>query len=284
MEEQNKLAFFEGKEIRKIWYNDQWYFSIVDVIEILTDSPIPRTYWSKLKAKIKKESELNPNWVQLKMHSSDGKSYKTDSANTEGVLRIVMSVPSPKAEPLKQWMAQVSTERIEETENPELGFERLKEIYKAKGYSDEWIERRMQSIETRKQLTEEWKKRGVKEGQEYSILTATVAKGTFGLTPSEHKELKGLAKPSENLRDHMTPLELIFTALSEEITRSIAVKEDAQGFNENHDVAVDGGKMAGKFRKETEAKGIEVVSKQNYLKSDKKEELLDDNNVHPTNL
>ncbi len=275
MEEQNKLAFFEGKEIRKIWYNDQWYFSIVDVIEILTDSPIPRTYWSKLKAKIKKESELNPNWVQLKMLSSDGKSYKTDSANTEGVLRIVMSVPSPKAEPLKQWMAQVSTERIEETENPELGFERLKEIYKAKGYSDEWIERRLQSIETRKQLTEEWKKRGVKEGQEYSILTATVAKGTFGLTPSEHKELKGLAKPSENLRDHMTPLELIFTALSEEITRSIAVKEDAQGLNENHDVAVDGGKMAGKFRKETEAKGIEVVSNQNYLKSDEKRELLD---------
>lgn len=275
MEEQNKLAFFEGKEIRKIWYNDQWYFSIVDVIEILTDSPIPRTYWSKLKAKIKKESELNPIWVQLKMLSSDGKSYKTDSANTEGVLRIVMSVPSPKAEPLKQWMAQVSTERIEETENPELGFERLKEIYKAKGYSDEWIERRLQSIETRKQLTEEWKKRGVKEGQEYSILTATVAKGTFGLTPSEHKELKGLAKPSENLRDHMTPLELIFTALSEEITRSIAVKEDAQGFNENHDVAVDGGKMAGKFRKETEAKGIEVVSNQNYLKSDEKRELLD---------
>ena len=284
MEEQNKLAFFEGKEIRKIWYNDQWYFSIVDVIEILTDSPIPRTYWSKLKAKIKKESELNPIWVQLKMFSSDGKSYKTDSANTEGVLRIVMSVPSPKAEPLKQWMAQVSTEHIEETENPELGFERLKEIYKAKGYSDEWIERRMQSIETRKQLTEEWKKRGVKEGQEYSILTATVAKGTFGLTPSEHKELKGLAKPSENLRDHMTPLELIFTALSEEITRSIAVKEDAQGFNENHDVAVDGGKMAGKFRKETEAKGIEVVSKQNYLKSDKKDELLDDNNINPTNI
>ena len=284
MDEQNKLAFFEGKEIRKIWYNDQWYFSIVDVIEILTDSPIPRTYWSKLKAKIKKESELNPIWVQLKMLSSDGKSYKTDSTNTEGVLRIVMSVPSPKAEPLKQWMAQVSTERIEETENPELGFERLREIYKAKGYSDEWIERRMQSIETRKQLTEEWKKRGVKEGQEYSILTATVAKGTFGLTPSEHKELKGLTKPRENLRDHMTPLELIFTALSEEITRSIAVKEDAQGFNENHDVAVDGGKMAGKFRKETEDKGIVVVSKQNYLKSDEKGELLDDNNVNNANL
>ena len=284
MDEQNKLAFFEGKEIRKIWYDDQWYFSIVDVIEILTDSPIPRTYWSKLKAKIKKESELNPNWVQLKMLSSDGKSYKTDSTNTEGVLRIVMSVPSPKAEPLKQWMAQVSTERIEETENPELGFERLREIYKAKGYSDEWIERRMQSIETRKQLTEEWKKRGVKEGQEYSILTATVAKGTFGLTPSEHKELKGLTKPRENLRDHMTPLELIFTALSEEITRSIAVKEDAQGFNENHDVAVDGGKMAGKFRKETEDKGIVVVSKQNYLKSDEKGELLDDNNVNNANL
>ena len=272
MDEQNKLTLFEGRQIRKIWHEEQWYFSIVDVIEVLTDSPIPRNYWNILK---KREPQLHTFCMQLKLKSKDGKNYKTDCANTEGVLRIVMSVPSPRAEPLKQWMAQVSTERIEETENPEVGFERLREIYKAKGYSEEWIERRMQSIETRKQLTEEWKKRGVVEGQEYSILTATIAKGTFGLTPSEHKDLKGLSQPNENLRDHMTPLELIFTALGEEITRSIAVKEDAQGFNENHDVAVEGGQMAGKFRKETEAKGIAVVSKQNYLKSDKIDQLPD---------
>lgn len=214
MHEQNLIPF-EGKPIRKIWHNEEWYFSIVDVIEVLTDSPIARTYWSKLKTKIKTESELNPFWVQLKLPSADGKFYKTDCTNTEGILRIVMSVPSPKAEPLKMWLAQVGKERIDETENPELSFERMTEIYKAKGRTDEWIKSRLKSIETRKQLTDEWKNRGVQEGQEYSILTATIAKGTFGLTPTEHKEVKGLTKPSQNLRDHMTPLELILTALGE---------------------------------------------------------------------
>ena len=265
MDEQNKLAFFEGKEIRKIWYNDQWYFSIVDVIEILTDSPIPRTYWSKLKAKIKKESELNPIWVQLKMLASDGKSYKTDSANTEGVLRIVMSVPSPKAEPLKLWLAQVGRERIEEVENPELGIERIRQLYKAKGYTDEWIDTRLKSIDIRKQLTEEWKGRGVKEGQEYSILTAEIAKATFGLTPSEHKLFKNLE--TQNLRDHMTNLELIFTMLGEETTRRISIKDNALGFEENYDTAQKGGFATGEALKRYEqTSGESVVSSENFLK------------------
>ena len=271
MQEQNLIPF-EGKPIRKIWHNDEWYFSIVDIVEVLSDSPIARTYWSKIKAKIKVESELNPFWVQLKMPAADGKNYKTDCTNTEGVLRIVMSVPSPKAEPLKMWLAQVGKERIEETENPEMSFERMTEIYKAKGRTDEWIKTRLKPIETRKQLTDEWKNRGVTEGQEYSILTATIAKGTFGLTPSEHGKLKGLEK--ENLRDHMTPLELILTALGEEVTRILVVKEDAQGFPENHEAAVKGGKSAGEARKRVEkTTGEKAVSAVNFLNLKNEENL-----------
>ena len=275
--ENSNLIPFEGKEIRKVWHNEQWYFSIIDVIEVLTDSPTPSKYWGKVKNRMKEETlkDLSPNWGKVKMEALDGKSYPTDCANTQGILRIVMSVPSPKAEPLKLWLAQVGTERIQETESPELGFERMTEIYRAKGYTDEWIKERLQSIETRKRLTEEWKNRGVKQGVEYSILTATIAKGTFGLNPSEHKKLKGLEKPSQELRDHMTPLELIFTALSEEITRSLAVKEDAQGFNENHEVAQIGGNEAGKARRNLEKNtGLKVVSKDNFLNPPKKDELL----------
>ena len=260
MKGQNLIPF-EGKPIRKIWHNDEWYFSVVDVIEVLTDSPIPRNYWNLLK---KRESQLHTNCMQLKLVSKDGKKYKTDCANTEGVFRIIMSVPSPNAEPLKMWMAQVSKERIEETENPELSFERMTEIYKAKGRSDEWIKERFQSIEARKRLTDEWKTRGVKEGHEYSILTATIAKGTFGLTPNEHGQLKGLEK--QNLRDHMTPLELIFTSLSEEITRQVAIKDDAVGFNQNQEAAAYAGSLAGGARAKLEKdKGIKVVSSSNFL-------------------
>ena len=258
---------FEGKPIRKIWYNEEWHFSVVDIIEALTDSPIPRNYWTKVKKALVEESQLHPFWMQLKLPSADGKSYKTDCANTEGVLRIVMSVPSPKAEPLKQWLAQVGKERIEETENPELSYERMTEIYKAKGRTDEWIKSRLKSIETRKQLTDEWKNRGVTEGQEYSILTATIAKSTFGVTPKEHKEIKGLEKSSQNLRDHMTPLELILTALGEEVTRILVVKDDAQGFPENHEAALKGGKSAGEARKRVEkTTGEKAVSASNFLK------------------
>ena len=267
MKQDNKLSLFDGKPIRKVWNNEQWFFSIIDIIEILTDSPTPRKYWDKVKRKLKEEgtNETSPIWRQFKLMASDDKLRLTDCANTEGVFRIIMSVPSPKAEPFKQWMAQVSKERIEETENPEIGFDRLREIYKAKGYPDEWIERRMQSIETRKQLTEEWKKRGVTEGQEFSILTATIAKGTFGVTPSEHSKLKDLDR--QNLRDHMTPLELIFTALGEELTRDEAVRNDAKGFNENHEAAQKGGSIAGDARRRVEKRtGNKIVSKENYLK------------------
>ena len=266
--ENANLMPFEGKPIRKEWHKEQWYFSIVDVIEILTESKQPRRYWTELKQKLLKEDnaiQLLEKIEQLKMLSPDNKRYKTDAANTEGVLRIVMSVPSPKAEPLKQWMAQVSTERIEETENPELGFDRLKEIYKAKGYSDEWIKERLQSIETRKRLTDEWQKRGVVEGKEYSLLTATIGKGTFGLTPTEHKDFKGLSKPTQNLRDHMTPLELILTSFGEEVTRQFAMKDNVQGFEENHETALKGGYEAGKARRNLEKQGIKVISEENFL-------------------
>ena len=224
----NTLTPFEGKEIRKVWHEEQWYFSIFDVIALLTDTTNPKRYWNDLK---RRDPELDKQGgtqisYPLKMQTAGGK-QSVICANTDGILRIVMSVSSPKAEPLKMWLAQVGGERIQETENPELGFERLTQIYKAKGYTDEWIERRLQSIETRKQLTSEWKNRGVKEGSEYSILTAIIAKGTFGLNPSEHKKVKGLEKTNHELRDHMTPLELIFTALGEELTRSEAVKESS---------------------------------------------------------
>ncbi|MBL7813572.1 MAG: Bro-N domain-containing protein [Saprospiraceae bacterium] len=264
MEKDNYLAPFEGKKIRRIWHDEQWYFSVVDIIEVLTDSPIPKTYWSKLKTKIKAESQTYPNTVRLKLVASDGRNRLTDCANTEGVLRIVMSVPSPKAEPLKLWLAQVGKERIEETENPELLRKRQTELYRTKGYSEEWIQRRVQSIDTRNELTEEWQKRGVVEGKEYSILTATIAKGTFGLTPSEHKKLKGL--DNQELRDHMTPMELILTALSEEVTRTVAIKNDAQGFYENHEAAIKGGQAGKRARQNVEKiTGEKVVSEQNFL-------------------
>jgi DNA-damage-inducible protein D len=264
MENSNNLTPFEGERIRKIWHDEQWYFSVVDIIHVLTDSPIPKTYWSKMKTKIKVESESYPNTVQLKLKAADGKNYKTDCANTEGVFRILMSVPSPKAEPFKLWLANLGKQAIDEAENPELLTERQAELYRAKGYSNEWVSQRLKTIEVRKELTDEWKGRDVKEGQEYAILTATIAKGTFGLTPSEHKNVKGLAQ--QNLRDHMTPLELIFTALSEETTRQFIVRDDAQGFNENHDAAQRGGTAMGNARQNYEKEtGLKVVSKDNYL-------------------
>lgn len=260
---ENSLITFEGKEIRKLWYDEQWYFSVVDVIGILTDSKDPRNYWKVLK---NRELQLVTICNQLKLKSKDGKNYLTDCANAEGILRIVMSVPSPKAEPLKLWLAQVGNERLQETENPELSFERMAAIYKAKGYTDEWIKNRLETITTRNKLTDEWEKRDVKEGVEYSILTAIIAKGTFGVTPTEHKDLKGLTKPNQNLRDHMTELELIFTALGEATTRQLAIKENAQGFDENKDKALKGGKAAGKalgtFESET---GLKVISTENFL-------------------
>ena len=260
---ESNLIPIEGKEIRKVWHEEQWYFSVVDVVGVLSESKNPNAYWGKLK---ERESQLLTICQRLKLKSSDGKHYKTDCTNTEGILRIVMSVPSPKAEPLRLWLAQVGTERIQETEQPELGIKRNLEYYKAKGYTDEWIKNRLETISTRNQLTDEWKKRDVKEGQEYSILTAIIAKGTFGLNPSEHKKLKGLEKPSQDLRDNMTPLELIFTALGEETTRQLAINDNAKGFDENRDKAVKGGKAAGAALSTYESQaGLKVVSSENFL-------------------
>ena len=267
---EHALTPFEGTEIRKIWYNEEWYFSVVDVIGFLTDSTNPASYWHKVQKNILSDSQLLPFWQKLKLVGQDGKARPSDCAHTEGILRIVMSVPSPKAEPLKLWLAKVGTEYIQETENPELSFDRITEIYRAKGRSDEWIKERLQSISTRKQLTDEWKNRGVQEGQEFSILTATISKGTFGMTPSEHSRLKGLEK--QNLRDHMTPLELILTSFGEEVTRQIAINEEAHGFNENHDAANKGGSLAGQARLNVENQLKKtVISAENFLnvKSDK---------------
>jgi DNA-damage-inducible protein D len=256
----NQLTPFSGTEIRKIWYNEDWYFSVVDVISVLTESVSAKHYWAMLK---KRENQLVTSCYQLKLKAADGKNYKTDCANTEGVFRIIMSVPSPKAEPLKLWLAEQGKRTLDEAENPELLTERQAELYRAKGYTEEWIRRRMQTIETRQELTDEWKARGVKENQEYAILTATIAKETFGLTPSEHRDLKGLER--QNLRDHMTPLELIFTALSEELTKQKAIEFDAQGFNENHEAAQKGGQLTSKLIEKVEKDGVKVVSSTNFL-------------------
>jgi DNA-damage-inducible protein D len=257
----NQLTPFEGTNIRKVWYNEQWYFSVVDVIGILTDSKDARNYWKVLK---NRESQLVTICNQLKLTASDGRQRLTDCANTEGVFRIIMSVPSPKAEPLKLWLAELGKQALDEAENPELLTDRQAELYRAKGYTEEWIGRRVQTIEIRKELTDEWKQRGVKEGQEYAILTATIAKGTFGLTPTEHKDLKGLDR--QNLRDHMTPIELIFTALGEEATRQITLRDNAQGFSDNQEAAQIGGRIGGKARGNYEEEsGLKVVSSQNFL-------------------
>ena len=277
MEENNKLYLFQEKQIRKIWKEGKFYFNLVDIIEIVTDSPDPAKYWFKVKKKMKDlegGNEFSPIWRKLKFQATDGKFYQMEAADTEGVFRILMSVPSSKVEPFKLWLASVGKERLEEIENPEIAVERAREIYKAKGYPDDWIENRLKSIDIRKQLTDEWRNRGVKEGQEFSILTAVIAKKTFGVTPSEHAQHKGLAK--QNLRDHMTNLELVFSMLGEEITRSIAVEEDAKGFNENHDAAQKGGRLAGEARENVERQtNVKVVSKSNFLKElgeeDKKE-------------
>jgi DNA-damage-inducible protein D len=264
---EHALTPFEDKKIRKVWHNEEWYFSIVDIIEVLTGSTKPKTYWSMLK---KREPQVVTVCELLKMEAADKKFYKTDAANTEGVFRIIMSVPSPKAEPLKLWLAEQGKRTLDETANPELLTERQIELYKAKGYSDEWIKERLQNIDTRKRLTDEWKARGVKEGQEYSILTAIISKGSLGVTPSEHREIKALTKSSQNLRDHMTDLELIFTSLGEALTRREAITDDAQGFDENKTAAVKGGNMAGNARKTVEKEsGKKVVSSENFLKNSK---------------
>jgi hypothetical protein len=261
-----QLALFQGKSIRRAIFNREWWFSVVDVIEVITDTDRPRKYWSDLKKKLVKEGyfEVSEKIGQLKIIASDGKMRETDCANTETVFRIVQSIPSPNAEPFKRWLAKVGYERIQEIEDPELATKRTKELYKLKGYSDVWIEKRMRGIAVREELTDEWKKRGVKENVEFSILTAEISKATFGMTPSEYKKHKRLKR--ENLRDHMTDLELIFSMLGEASTTKIARDKNALGFIENKVAAQKGGKVAGDARKNLElVSGKKIVTKDNYL-------------------
>lgn len=259
-----RIAIFQRTEVRRTLHNNEWWFVIADVVAALTDSADVTQYIHKLR---QRDPELAKGWVQI-VHPlivpTSGGPQKLNCANTEGLFRIIQSIPSPKAEPFKRWLAKVGYERVQEIEDPELASKRTRAIYKAKGYSDDWIEKRMRSIAIRDELTDEWKKRGVKEQREYSILTAEISEATFGLTPSEYVRFKQLKR--ENLRDHMTDLELIFSMLGEAATTEIARNRDAQGFPENKKAARAGGDVAGKARKDLEAKsGRKVVTRENYL-------------------
>ena len=262
------IAVFRGKQIRRHWDDNRrsWFFSVVDVIAALTDSENPAVYWRVLKKRLKDEGadQTVTKCNAFKMLAVDGKMRLTDMADTETMFRLIQSIPSPKAEPFKRWLAKVGYERIQEIEDPELASKRARAIYKAKGYPDAWIEKRMRSIAIREELTDEWKDRGVAEQKDYAILTAEISKAAFGVTPSEYKRLKGLER--QNLRDHMNDLELIFSMLGEAATTEITRNRDTRGFDENKQAAVDGGSVAGNARKELEAKsGKKVVSKENYL-------------------
>lgn len=261
------MIVFKGKNIRRTLYNGEWYFSIIDIVEVLTDSTNSKRYWSDLKRKVTEDEGFNQLYdkiVQLKLIANDGKMRVTETANTETIFRIIQSIPSPKAEPFKSWLAKVGFERIQEIEDPELASKRMRAIYKAKGYPDDWIEKRMRGIAIRETLTNEWEQRGVKEQLEYAILTAEISEATFGLKPSEHKKLKNLKK--ENLRDHMTDLELVFTMLGEASTTEIAIQKDAQGLDENKKAAREGGEIAGNARTALEQKsGKKIVSSSNFF-------------------
>lgn len=262
----NEMTLLDFQQVRYVWHNGEWYFSVVDVVCALTDSADPKQYIKRVR---QRDNELNSKWgticTPVKMLAPDNKMHKTLAANVKGILRIIQSIPSPKAEPFKLWMAQVGAQRLEEIENPELMRTRMREFYRAKGYSEEWIDLREQGMAARAELTDEWKKRGIKEHPEYAILTAEISKATFGLTPSEYKNFKGLSRPSENLRDHMTDMELVLTTLGEVSTREIARAKDAQGFAENQKAAVEGGRIAGSARHELEKKiGKSVISRTNF--------------------
>jgi hypothetical protein len=263
---ETKLVVFKDKKIRRILFENEWYFAVVDIVAALTDSDKPRDYWYRMKKRELESSgiELSTICRQLKLASTDGKQYLTEVANTENVFRIIQSIPSPKAEPFKRWLAKVGYERVQEIEDPELATKRTKELYRAKGYSEAWIEKRMRGIAIRVELTDEWRQRGVKGEPEYAILTAEISKAAFGMTPAEYKEFKGLKR--ENLRDHMNDLELIFSMLGEAATTEIARKQDAKGFGENKVASHKGGRIAGEAREKLEVEtGTKVTSPENYL-------------------
>lgn len=266
MNKSDALAIFQQK-IRKSWHNEEWHFSVVDVVEVLTGSTIPRRYWSDLKSKLKEEgSEVYDNIVQLKLMASDGKKYETDCANTETMFRIIQSIQSPKAEPFKLWLAKVGYERVQEIENPELAQDRVKKYYELKGYPKDWIEKRLRGIAIRQELTDEWRERNVKENVEFAILTNEISKATFGKTIEEYKQFKSLDKKNQNLRDHMTDWELILNMIGEKATTDITVARDSKGFDECKDSAVEGGTIAKNTRKAIEEKTKRsIVSKDNFL-------------------
>jgi hypothetical protein len=270
----NALAVFQGKGIRRTWFNDEWWFSVEDVVFALTDSSDPKQYVNKMR---QRDAELSKGWVQI-VHtlavSTSGGPQKSNCVNTEGAFRIIQSITSPKAEPFKLWLAKVGYERVKEIDDPEIAQKRMKEIYKAKGYSEAWIEKRVRGIAVRDELTDEWKKRGVSKEAEYAILTADISKATFGMTPTEYKKFKDLK--TENLRDHMNDLELIFTMLGEASTTRIAKDKNAQGFVENKEAAQRGGTVAGIARKELERQSKSTVStSENYLLTSEKKERLE---------
>lgn len=275
MKKISKIAFFEGKKIRRHWDEEKelWYFSVVDVVGVLSASDNPRKYWNKLAERLRNEgSEVVTKCHQLKMRASDGKYYLTDAADTEVMLRLIQSIPSPNAEPFKLWLARVGYERLEETADPELAINRALKTYIQKGYSPEWVNQRLKSIEIRKALTDESEKRGAKEGIEFAILTDEISKAWSGLTTKEYKDLKDLKK--ENLRDNMTNLELVLNMLAETATTEISQKREPKSFNENKTVAHEGGNIAGNARKEIEAKtGKKVVSKYNFKKLQEQKKL-----------
>ena len=278
--ETTKIALFKGKKIRKTLFQNEWWFSVIDVVESLTDSVKPRVYWNAMKTRVKSDDgiELSTICRQLKIESSDGKKYETDCADTEGLFRIIQSIPSPKAEPFKRWLAKVGYERVQEIENPELATKRTRMLYKLKGYPEDWIEKRMRGIAIREELTDEWQKRGAKENKDYQILTAEISKATFGITPNEYKKIKGLER--ENLRDHMDDFELIFTMLGERSTTEIHRIENSEGVPKLKQDAKRGGKIAGIAKEQLEKEiGRPVVSRNNFLPSNKTRKKLKEKDV-----
>ncbi len=265
--ENNKLVVFQNKSIRRILVDEEWFFSVVDVVAVLTGSADPAAYWRKLKQRLTAEgSQVVTICHGLKLPANDGKNYKTDCANVKGMFRIIQSIPSPKAEPFKQWLAQVGYDRVQEIENPELAQDRMKELYEQKGYSKDWIDKRLRGIAIRQNLTDEWKERGINEDRDFAILTAEISKATFGMTPSAYKAYKGLESPNQNLRDHMNDLELIFTMLGERVTTELSRQEKPDTMPKHKSVAKRGGKVAGNARKETEKElGHSIISSENYL-------------------
>src|SRR3989344_4375569 len=260
------LIVFEHKNIRRVWFNDEWYYSVVDIVHVLTDSPTPRQYWGKIKERGFIQLELSPIWVQLKIPAEDGKLRFTDCVTTKNAFRLIQSIPSKKAEPFKMWLAQVGKERIEEIENPELAQDRVEEYYELKGYPKEWIDKRLRGITIRQDLTGEWKQREIQEKKEFAILTNEISKATFGKTVREYKRFKDLKRKNQNLRDHMNDWELILTMVGEKATTDITISKDSKGFEECKESAAEGGTIAKNTRKEIEQKtGKSIISKDNYL-------------------